>query len=68
MFSLRDEGFSYSLDVLCGGLGARKLKFLIQKILICFSVLILVLQFLVIKTLDLDPETHWPKILEPDPH
>ncbi len=29
---LRAEGFSWSLGILCGGLGIRKLQFLIKKI------------------------------------
>jgi hypothetical protein len=28
---LRAKGFSYSLDILCGGLGISKLQFLIKK-------------------------------------
>jgi hypothetical protein len=47
------EGFSSSLDVLYGGLGISKLKFLINCII------------LVIKTLD--PESDSLEMLDPDP-
>ncbi len=62
---LRDEDFSYSLDVLYGGLGISKLQFLMKKINKKISV-VNIFQFLVIKTLDLDPDPHRKKL--PDPH
>ncbi len=51
------EGFSCSLDVLYGGLGISKLQLLIKIISICFSA-INFFQFLVIKTLDPDPDRY----------
>jgi hypothetical protein len=64
---LKAEGFFCNLDVLYGGLGKGKLKFLIQKF---FFQAVNLFQFLVIKTLDPD----WiridiqPKMLDPDPY
>jgi hypothetical protein len=65
MFSLRAEGFSCSLDVLYGGLGISKLKFVIKKILIFsalhfFQLVILI----VIQTKMLDS---YPESINPDP-
>ncbi len=64
---LKAEGF---LDVLCGGLGISKLQFLILKNISFFSAVIFFLQYLVIKSMDLDPDPdldpHWPKMLCPD--
>jgi hypothetical protein len=68
------DGFSCSLDVLCGGLVICKSQFLIKKILFSFTA-VKFLQFLVIKTLDLDPDLdpylhphpQWPKMLDLDP-
>ncbi len=45
-FLLRDEDFSCCLDVLYGGLGSSKLQFVKKKIS----------KFLLIKTLDMDPD------------
>ncbi len=56
---LRAEVFSCSLDVL----GISKLEFLNKKLFFQN-----VLQLLVIKTLDPDPELDPPKMLDPDPH
>jgi hypothetical protein len=50
---LKAEGF---LDVLCGGLGISKLQFLILKNISFFSAVIFFLQYLVIKSMDLDPD------------
>jgi hypothetical protein len=66
---LKAEGFFCKLNVLYGGLGIGKMKFLIQKFF--FSAKIFFLQFLVITALDPD----WiririgiqPKMLDPDP-
>ena len=67
---MRAEGFSCSLDVLYGGLGISKMQFLIKK-LFKKKFRYNFFQFLVIKTLDLDPDPDWyriqPKILDPDP-
>ncbi len=58
---LRDEGFSLSMEVLYGGLVNSNFNLKnIKHLAVHFF------QFLVIKTLDLDP--HWPKMLDPDPH
>jgi hypothetical protein len=51
---LRAEGFSCSLDVLCGGLGIHS-----------FSA-VSFFQFLVIKSLDQDLDWHSAKILDPE--
>ena len=67
---MRTEGFFYNLDILYGGLGIGKLKFLIKKKLKKFSAVIF-FQFLVIKALD----PYWIRIrigihhqaLDPDP-
>ncbi len=62
---LRAEGFFCSLDVLFGGLGINKL---IKKSLnFCFSCSCF--QFLIIKTLDLDPDWYPIQLnmLDPDP-
>ncbi len=56
---LRDEDFSRCLEVIYGGLGISKLRFLIQKN-INFISAVNFLPFVVIKTFDLDPY--------PDPH
>jgi hypothetical protein len=61
---LRAEGFSCSLDVLHGGLGISKLKFMIKKILHFSDVNFF--YFLVIKTLD--PEQDLELDPEPDQH
>jgi hypothetical protein len=53
---LRTEGFSCSLDVLYGGLGISKLQFFYQKNKekkLCCCIFV---QFVVIKTLDTDPQ------------
>jgi hypothetical protein len=56
-FSLfRAEGFSYSLDVLNGGLGISKQQFLIIKISNLYTAVHFFL-FLVMKTLEPDPES-----------
>ncbi len=67
---LRTEGFFYNLDILYGGLGIGKLKFLIKKNFKKFSAVIF-FQFLVIKALD----PYWIRIriglqhqaMDPDP-
>jgi hypothetical protein len=53
---LRAEGFSFSLDVILGGLEISKLQFLIKKG-----------KFLVIKTLDPEPDPESLDMLDPDP-
>ncbi len=58
---LRDEEFSCSSNVLYGGLGIGKLQCSINSAVNFFL-------FLVINTLDLDPDPHWQKMLDPDPH
>ncbi len=65
MFSLRAEGFSCSLDVFYEGLGISKLQFLKKKSNNKFSAVFF--QFLVIKTLDLDPDLDSLEMLGPDP-
>jgi hypothetical protein len=57
VFFLKDEDFYCSLDVLYGGLGIKKLHFSSN-----FISYVNFFQFLVIKTLDLDPDSY------PDPH
>ncbi len=49
------EGFSCSLDVLYGGLGINKLQFLIKKMSNFFPA-VNCFKFLVMKTLDSDPD------------
>ncbi len=56
-YIMRDEDFSCSLDVLYGGLGIGKLQFFYQKIRKISTVNFFL--FLVIKTLDLNPDPHW---------
>ncbi len=64
---LRTEGFTCSLDLLYGGRPRDKYvkcQFLMKKIyLYCRKFFWL----LVIKTLDLDPDSYWPEMLDPDP-
>ncbi len=63
---MRAEGFSCSLDFLYEGLGISKFQFSIRKrykkisVVFCFH-------FLVIKTLDPDPEPDSLELLGPDP-
>ncbi len=68
---LRAEGFSCSLGVLSGGLGIRKLQFLIKKIEIKFPA-IHFFSILGHQTLDLNPGSGFAirKMLDPDldPH
>ncbi len=52
------EGFSCSMDVLYEGLGISKLQFLIKKNIDFFSSKFFP-QFLVIKTLDPEPDPDW---------
>ncbi len=54
---MRAQGFSCSLDVLNKGLGISELQFLIKKALQNFQLYFFLLHFLVIKTLDLDPDS-----------
>ena len=63
---LRGEGLSCRLDVLHGGLGINVMHLLINKILICFR--LKMFKVWAIKTLDLDPDPQWPKMLDPDLH
>jgi hypothetical protein len=58
MFSLRIDGFTCSLDVLYKGLVISKLQVLVKKRYIKSSTVagFFFLQFLVIKTLDADPD------------
>jgi hypothetical protein len=65
MFLLRAEDFSCILDVLYGGLGIRKLQFLIKKFQIFFK-------FVIIKIQIPEFDTDWrigiqPKMVVPDP-
>jgi hypothetical protein len=60
-FLLRDEDLSCSLDVLYGDIGISKLQLLIKKN-INFTAAVNFFQFLVIKTVGLDPDPY------PDPH
>ncbi len=53
---LRDEDSCWSLDVLYGGLGISKMQFLKKNLVFSY---VNVFQFLVIKTLNLDPDPHW---------
>jgi hypothetical protein len=52
------DGLSCSWDVLSGGLGISKLQSLIKKIYIKFYAVNFLLLFLVLKTLDLEPDLH----------
>jgi hypothetical protein len=61
---LRAESFSCSLDVLYGGLGIRKLQFLIRKKNNLSAVFLFL--FLAIKTLDSEPDSL--EMLDPDPY
>ncbi len=55
---MRAEGFYCSLDVLYGGIGRSKLQFLKKKIHF-FSAVNFFSLFLVIKTLDPEPDPDW---------
>jgi hypothetical protein len=61
---LRAEGFSCSLNVLYGGLGLKKLHFLICKSFKKFSPVNSFLEFVVIKTPDPDRDSR--EMLDPD--
>jgi hypothetical protein len=61
---LRAEGFACRLDVLYEGLEISKLQFLTQKIFKTIFQLVNFFQYLVIKTLDPDPDWYFPKILD----
>ncbi len=65
---LRAEGFSCKLGVLRD----KTIAFYDWKYINFFFSAVNVFQFLIIKTLDLDPdphpEPHWPKMLDPNPH
>jgi hypothetical protein len=63
---LGDEGFSCSLDVLYEGLEISKLQFLIKEKYLKNLLAVFFLQFLVIKTLDPDPDSL--EMLDPDPY
>ncbi len=66
-FLLMAEGFSCSLDVLYGGLGIYKLQFWIEKEEKKISIVrYFFLPFLVMKTLDPDPDSL--EMLDPDPY
>ncbi len=62
---MRVEGFSCRLDILYGGLAISKLQLLIKKY--SFFSAVNLIKFVVVKTLDLDPDLHWPKMLDPNP-
>jgi hypothetical protein len=62
---LREEGFSFSLAVLYGGLRIRKLQFFDQKRFWKISA-VFFLQVLVTKTLHPDPDSL--EMLDPDPY
>jgi hypothetical protein len=64
-YLLTAEGLACSLDFPYGGLGISELQLLIKTIL---KYVLIVFKFLVIKTLEMDPDPHWPKMLDPDPH
>jgi hypothetical protein len=62
---LKAEGFSCSLYVLFGRPKDKQIAIFDQKNIVFSAVNFF--QFLVIKTLDLDPDPHSPKMLDPDP-
>jgi hypothetical protein len=61
----RAEGFSCSLGVLYGGLGIKKLQFLIKKIEIKFPAINF---FSIFGLQTLDPDPQLEKMLDPDPY
>ncbi len=62
------RAISYSLDILHGGLRINKLQLKKKKKFNYFSAVHFASSNLIIKTLDPEPDPHWPKTLDPELH